>query len=88
MMSPTAFIKQLRQPLQSNKNLHNEITLLVLPTNLVSLWVIDFVQEQNLKQGKVFQHDIGDDWTLNKLALNQLLSELFKERDRIVILSG
>ncbi|HEY9691666.1 MAG TPA: hypothetical protein V6D15_05650 [Oculatellaceae cyanobacterium] len=88
VMSPTAFIKQLRQPLQCNKNLNNEITLLVLPTNLVSLWVIDFVQEQNLKQGKVFQHDIGDDWTLNKLAFNQLLSEIFKERDRVVILSG
>jgi hypothetical protein len=88
VMSPTAFAKQLRQVLQSKKNLNSEITLLVVPTNLVSLWVIDFVQEQNLKQGKIFQHDIGDDWTLNKLAFNQLLSEIFKERDRVVILSG
>ncbi|MGB3205940.1 MAG: PhoD-like phosphatase, partial [Crinalium sp.] len=88
LISPTAFIKQLRQPLQRKNNLNNEITLLVLPTNLVSLGIIHFVQQQNLKQGKVFENDIGDDWTLNKLAFNQLLSEVFKERDRVVILSG
>ncbi|AFZ12904.1 hypothetical protein Cri9333_2025 [Crinalium epipsammum PCC 9333] len=88
LISPTAFIKQIRQPLQRNNNLNKEITLLVLPTNLVSLGIIHFVQQQNLKQGKVFENDIGDDWTLNKLAFNQLLSEVFKERDRVVILSG
>lgn len=88
LISPTAFIQQLRQPLQRKNNLNNEITLLVLPTNLVSLGIIHFVQQQNLKQGKVFENDIGDDWTLNKLAFNQLLSEVFKHRDRVVILSG
>ena len=55
LISPTAFIKQIRQPLQRNNNLNKEITLLVLPTNLVSLGIIHFVQQQNLKQGKVLK---------------------------------
>ncbi|HEY9872987.1 MAG TPA: hypothetical protein V6D12_06110 [Candidatus Obscuribacterales bacterium] len=88
LLSHRAFDKQLRQSLKETSESDIEITLVVLPTNLVSLWVIDLIQEMNLKRGKVFQNDVGDSWTLNKVALAKLLAELFKWRDRVVVLSG
>jgi hypothetical protein len=60
----------------------------VLPTNLVSLSIIDLVQRLHLSQGKVFGSDVGDSWNFHEEAFTQLLAELFKQRDRITILSG
>jgi hypothetical protein len=89
LLSPTAFEKQIQSALRRTSREDGiEITLLVLPTNLVSLWAIDLIQEFNLNQGKVFQNDVGDSWTLNKVAFSRLLAELFKQRDRVVVLSG
>jgi hypothetical protein len=88
LLSPTAFKKQIQQPLQQTSESSIEITLVVVPTNLVSLWLIDLIQELNLKQGKVFHNDVGDSWTLNKVAFAKLLAELFRRRDRVVVLSG
>lgn len=94
LLSPTAFDRQLRQPLQQTDQLnelgesHIEATLVVAPTNLVSLEAIDWVQQWNLKQGKVFDNDVGDAWNINKYAFSKLLETLFERRDRIIILSG
>lgn len=94
LLSPTAFDRQLRQPLQQTDQLNQlgesriEATLVVAPTNLVSLEAIDRVQHWNLKQGKVFDNDVGDAWNINKYAFSKLLETLFEQRDRIIILSG
>lgn len=89
LLSPTAFEQQIRQPLQHSKN-NPEIlaTLVIAPTNLVSLRVIDWVQEQELKKGKVFKNDVGDAWNLNDSALANLLQVLFEQRQNVIVLSG
>lgn len=94
LLSPTAFDRQLRQPLQQSKQLQQagafplEATFVVAPTNLVSLEAIDLVQRWNLKQGKTFHNDVGDAWNINKHAFSELLNTLFEQRDRIIVLSG
>lgn len=94
LLSPTAFVEQIQAPLKATDDLKKqgksqvEVTFVVAPTNLVSLWIIDLAQELSLKQGKVFQSDVGDAWNLNKVAFAKLLTELFSRRDRIIILSG
>jgi hypothetical protein len=65
-----------------------EATLVIVPTNLVSLSIIDVVQRLHLSQGKVFGSDVGDSWNFHEEAFTTLLAQLFKRRDRIVILSG
>lgn len=65
-----------------------EATIVIAPTNLFSLQVIDWIQHWNLKQHKVYQNDVGDGWNINKAALAKLLVTLFEQRDRVVILSG
>ena len=88
LLCPTAFKRQLREPLQATKNSEIEITLVVMPTNLESLWIIDLIQEWHLRQGEMFSTDVGDSWTLNRIGFAKLLAELFRQRDRIVVLSG
>ena len=94
LLSETAFDRQLRQPLQQTDRWNQtgqaaiKATLVIAPTNLVSLKAIDWVQHWNLRQGKVFHNDVGDAWNINKYAFSKLLKTLFEQRDRIVILSG
>ncbi|WP_416669509.1 PhoD-like phosphatase [Egbenema bharatensis] len=94
LLSQTAFDRQLRQPLQPTDRRNPEIqttikaTLVIAPTNLVSLKAIDWVQHWNLRQGKVFHNDVGDAWNINKYAFSKLLRTLFEQRDRVVVLSG
>lgn len=94
LLSPTAFERQIRVPLQVTDRLIQagesaiQLTLVIAPTNLVSLQVIDWVQHWHLKQRNVFKHDVGDAWNVHKAALAELLSTLFERRDRIIILSG
>jgi hypothetical protein len=94
LLSPTAFDRQLRQTMQSSRQRRQteqfplEATLVVAPTNLVSLEAIDWVQTWNLKQGKTFHNDVGDAWNINKHAFSKLLNTLFEQRDRIIVLSG
>jgi hypothetical protein len=94
LLSQTAFDRQLRQPIQQTDRQNQtgqttiQATLVIAPTNLVSLKAIDWVQHLNLKQGKVFGNDVGDAWNINKYAFSKLLKTLFEQRDRIVILSG
>jgi len=88
LLSHTAFEKQLQQLLKETSNSHIEITLVVVPTNLVSLSIIDIVQRWDLERGNVFGSDAGDSWNFHEVAFSMLLAELFKQRDRIVVLSG
>jgi hypothetical protein len=94
LLSPTAFQKQIQQPLEITDNLKQtgkseiEVTFVVLPTNLVSLRIIDIVQRCELEQGNVFKSDVGDAWNLNEVALSKLLAELFKRRQYVIVLSG
>ena len=94
LLCPTAFKKQLQKPLELTDQLKQasksdiEVTLVVLPTNLVSLRIIDIFQQWELEEGNVFNSDVGDAWNLNEGALSKLLAELFKRRREVVVLSG
>jgi hypothetical protein len=85
LLSPTAFEQQIRLPLQQSQNLQ---TLVIAPTNLIHLHLIDWAQQWSLAEGKVFQNDVGDAWNLHKQALSELLAVLFAARDRVIVLSG
>ncbi|PSF36787.1 PhoD-like phosphatase [Aphanothece hegewaldii CCALA 016] len=89
LLSPTAFEQQIQKPLQQTKdNKEIQATLVIAPTNLVSLQLIDWVQERELKKGKVFGNDVGDGWNLNESALATLLKVLFEQRQQVIVLSG
>jgi hypothetical protein len=87
LLSPTAFDDQIRAPLQQTQSKHLQ-TLVIAPTNLIHLRLIDWIQERSLKQGQVFNHDVGDAWNLHKEAAAELLAALFANREQIVVLSG
>lgn len=86
LLSPTAFRQQIQTPLETTPQ--KVATLVVLPTNLVSLKLIDQFQAWDLARDRVFNSDVGDSWNLNPVALSQLLQSLFAKRDRVIILSG
>jgi hypothetical protein len=94
LLSPTAFENQIQKPLELTDQLKQaaessiEITFIVVPTNLVSLRIIDQVQQWELEKGNVFHSDVGDGWNLNEVAFSKLLAELFKRRQRVIVLSG
>ncbi|MGB7413718.1 MAG: hypothetical protein WA902_05890 [Thermosynechococcaceae cyanobacterium] len=93
LLCPSAFRDQIEASLQETDQLNQqgakiEATLLVLPTNLISLSIIDKVQEWHWQRGKVFGNDVGDAWNFNGAALTQLLKTLNTHRDRILLLSG
>ncbi|HEY9652565.1 MAG TPA: PhoD-like phosphatase, partial [Coleofasciculaceae cyanobacterium] len=94
LLCPTAFEQQIHNPLELT-DWHNqthesdiEMTFLILPTNIVSLQIIDLIQQWELEKGNVFDSDVGDAWNLNEVALSTLLLELFKRRQKVVVLSG
>lgn len=88
LLSHIAFEQQIKKPLQESKDSNIEVTLLIVPTNLVSLEIIDLVQGSDLEKGRVFNSDAGDSWNFHEIAFSMLLAEMFKQRDRIIILSG
>jgi hypothetical protein len=88
LLSPIGFETQIRQCLARTKDAGIPITIIVLPTNIESLWLIDVIQEWHLSKGKIFETDVGDAWNLNKKGFAQLLATLFENRDRVVVLSG
>jgi hypothetical protein len=88
LLSPTGFERQIQLPLSQTGSANIEVTMVVVPTNLVSLSLIDIVQRWTLIAGNVFQSDVGDSWNLNEVGLSRLLAELFKRRERVVVLSG
>ncbi|MFM7425371.1 MAG: PhoD-like phosphatase [Elainella sp.] len=88
LLSPSAFDQQIRQPLQQKADSSPVTTLVIAPTNLIHLRIIDWVQELSLQRGQVFNYDVGDAWNLHKEALAELLAALFESRDRVIVLSG
>ncbi|MBF2002658.1 MAG: PhoD-like phosphatase [Synechococcales cyanobacterium M58_A2018_015] len=88
LLSPTAFDRQIRHSLQPSGTPPPEQTLVIAPTNLIHLSIIDKAQELSLKQGKVFHNDVGDAWNMHKEALSELLAALFEHRRQVVVLSG
>ncbi len=87
LLSPSAFEQQLAIPL-ANKPANIEATLVVLPTNLVALGIIDRIQQYELSRNRVFSNDVGDAWNINETAFITLLLNLCQKRDRVIILSG
>ncbi|MBE9044722.1 PhoD-like phosphatase [Pleurocapsales cyanobacterium LEGE 10410] len=87
LLSPLAFQQQLRTPLESQPS-HIEATVVVLPTNLVALGIIDRIQQFELSRDRVFSTDVGDSWNFHQEAFATLLLNLCRERDRVIILSG
>ncbi|BAZ43464.1 hypothetical protein NIES4102_04650 [Chondrocystis sp. NIES-4102] len=87
LLSPCAFEEQLELPLKSQPA-HIKATILVLPTNLVTLGIIDMVQEYELSRKRVFSNDVGDSWNFNQDAFTTLLHNLCREREEVIILSG
>jgi hypothetical protein len=97
LLSPTAFDRQLTQPLQaSSPTAAARQTFIVAPTNLFSFEVIDCIHRYSLDRyatdppphARIFGSDVGDSWNINTHALARLLTTLFADRDRIVVLSG
>lgn len=87
LLCPTAFQQQLQIPLTQSKA-DIEATILVLPTNLVALKIIDRVQQIQLSRDRVFSSDVGDSWNFHQEAFAQLLLILCHQREKVVILSG
>jgi hypothetical protein len=87
LLSPIAFQQQLQKPLAA-KPTQIEATLLVLPTNLVALRVIDRIQQYEFSSDRVFSTDVGDSWNFHETAFVTLLLNLCQQRDRVIILSG
>ncbi len=94
LLTHKGFEEQIQQPLKETEFLNKtgefeiEATLVVVPTNLVGLWIIDAVQKLDVEQGKVFNSDAGDAWNFHELAFAKLLSEFFKQRTRVIVLTG
>ncbi|ELS02172.1 hypothetical protein Xen7305DRAFT_00018840 [Xenococcus sp. PCC 7305] len=87
LLSPQAFEQQLAIPLSQSKP-EIEATFVVLPTNLVALDIIDWIQQFDLSRDRVFNNDVGDSWNFHIGAFVQLLLNLCRQRDRVIILSG
>lgn len=90
LLSVSAFERQLWQRLQDcdREDCPVDLTLIVAPTNLFSLQLIDWIQHWNLKQHKVYANDVGDAWNIHKPALAKFLSTLFSHREHVIVLSG
>ncbi|WP_036484448.1 PhoD-like phosphatase [Myxosarcina sp. GI1] len=94
LLCPTAFKEQLELPLEFSDNLNQtgktdiKLTIIVLPTNMVTLSIIDKIQRLDLNRNKVFDNDVGDSWNFNETAFAKLIVSLCQRRDRVVILSG
>jgi hypothetical protein len=87
LLSPSAFDRQIRQPMQQFAE-STRMTILIAPTNLVSMQAIDWIQAWNLKQNNVYSNDVGDAWNIHRAAFARLLKTLFEESQQIVVLSG
>ena len=97
LLSPTAFDRQLIQPLQSpHPSDAARQTFIVAPTNLFSLAIIDWIHHLSLnyylsdphRYKQIFATDVGDAWNVHHPALARLLTILMSHRDRVVVLSG
>lgn len=92
LLSPTAFKQQISQPLAQTTPLYHsgslQTTFVVAPTNLITMRLIDAIQQRDLQQGNTFDNDVGDAWNVHKPAFSELLAVLFEQRQRVIVLSG
>jgi hypothetical protein len=88
LLCPTAFKRQLLEPLQKRADTEIPITFIIAPTNVFELQVIDWIHHWQLRRNKVFSTDVGDAWNINYNALAQFLITLFEQRNQVIILSG
>jgi hypothetical protein len=88
LLSPIAFKEQIAARMQQMDTQLIPMTILVAPTNLISMQLIDWIQEWNLKQNNVYNNDVGDAWNIHPTALAQLLKTIFSYTQQVVILSG
>ena len=94
LLAPTAFNHQLLSPLEETDYLNQtdkteiEATLVVLPTNLVTLYGLDLIQRWKLTRNQVFSTEVGDSWNFHDEAFAKLLLSLCNKRPRVIILSG
>jgi hypothetical protein len=88
LLSPQAFKLQLQDILNQDSKETDKITLVIAPTNLFGLKAIDWIQNFYLRRQQVFSYDVGDSWNMHNEALAQLLTTLFNQRYRLIILSG
>lgn len=87
LLCHNAFEQQLQIPLEKTQS-DIEATIIVLPTNFVSLDIIDRIQHWQLSHNKVFSSDVGDSWNCHEEAFAMLLLTLCQRRDRVILLSG
>jgi hypothetical protein len=90
LLCPQAFEQQLSMPLRHSDPSGSRpwITLVIAPTNLFGLKVLDWIHRWQLRKHKVFAADVGDAWNVNLTALAELLTTLFEQRHQVVVLSG
>ncbi|MCG9891805.1 MAG: hypothetical protein MH252_12095 [Thermosynechococcaceae cyanobacterium MS004] len=96
LLSPRGFEQQLKPMLgvaaqeiqQADTLLPTQLTFVVAPTNIFSLKVLDQVQTLGHFQGKTFDIDIGDSWTLERSTRARLLAHLLESRQSVIVLSG
>ncbi|MEM8779970.1 MAG: PhoD-like phosphatase, partial [Cyanobacteria bacterium P01_G01_bin.49] len=87
LLCPKAFEQQLQVFLaQSQPDI--EATIVVVPTNLVTLGIIDRIQQFELSRNRVFSSDVGDSWNFHQEAFAQLLLAFCQQRKRVIIFSG
>ncbi|AFZ26502.1 PhoD-like phosphatase [Cylindrospermum stagnale PCC 7417] len=85
LLCPQAFERQLSQPLQQSQI---PATLVIAPTNLFGLQIIDQIHHWQLQRDQVFSTDVGDSWNVHSEALAQFINTLFEQRQQVVVLSG
>jgi hypothetical protein len=94
LLCPQAFTRQLTLPLshspssKTSENKDDRITIVIAPTNVFGLKVLDWIHKWHQRQNKVFTADVGDAWNIHDEALAQLLTTLFQQRQQLIILSG
>ncbi|MEB3358158.1 MAG: hypothetical protein VKK04_15625 [Synechococcales bacterium] len=87
LLCPSAFEQQLTLPLQQSHP-QSRLTVVIAPTNVFQLKVIDWYHQWQLRRRQVFTADVGDAWNINMKALASLLLTLFQQRRQVVVLSG
>lgn len=86
LLTPFGLETQLTQTLQPETE--QQLTLVIAPTNVFSIKLIDIIHQYFLRQKKVFGSDVGDAWNLPTEALASLITTLFQQRKRLIVLSG
>lgn len=94
LLCPSAFEQQLSHALEytarsiTTGKSQVQATLIIAPTNLFGLKVIDWIHQWQLRHNTVFSTDVGDAWNIHTDALAKFLSTVFEQRQHIIVLSG